>query len=98
MRIASLEQYAGLDDAVVRARPRVLDYSACSAVRLPWHLQGQACKLAAHASVWRHSACVLAHTPARLRWCLTRSARLNKGVLELLDAQRKVLWRFKPAP
>lgn len=28
----------------------------------------------------------------------TRSARLNKGVLELLNAQRKVLWRFKPAP
>ncbi len=26
----------------------------------------------------------------------TRSARMNKGVLELLDGQRKVLWRFKP--
>jgi heat shock protein HslJ len=26
----------------------------------------------------------------------TRSARLHLGVLELLDAQRKVLWRFKP--
>ena len=27
----------------------------------------------------------------------TRSAQLNKAVLELLDAQRKVLWRFKPS-
>ena len=26
----------------------------------------------------------------------TRSARIDKGVLELLDGQRKVLWRFKP--
>ncbi len=26
----------------------------------------------------------------------TRSARIEKGVLELLDAQGKVLWRFKP--
>ena len=25
-----------------------------------------------------------------------RSARIDKGVLELLDGQRKVLWRFKP--
>jgi heat shock protein HslJ len=26
----------------------------------------------------------------------TRSARIEKGVLELRDAQGKVLWRFKP--
>jgi heat shock protein HslJ len=26
----------------------------------------------------------------------TRSARIDKGVLELCDAQGKVLWRFKP--
>ena len=26
----------------------------------------------------------------------TRSARIDKGVLELLDGQGKILWRFKP--
>jgi heat shock protein HslJ len=26
----------------------------------------------------------------------TRSARIKQGVLELLDGQRQVLWRFKP--
>jgi hypothetical protein len=60
MHIASLEKYAGLDDAVVRARPRVLDYSACSAVRLPWHLQGGA------ASWLRMPVCgVIAHGHSR---------------------------------